>query len=635
MNAAAGRLSQSILGVVVAVASVTGAVLAVVAPQFLVIDPTYQHRVLLNGVIVGVPAILLACAWTWVRMHRLRFTIRALGLGSKSVEAEDLIGLDRAASRVTLTTAIIATAASLVTLLPGMRPAGMDLDTAVSTVLLAVAFCATASLPLYVLIRRRVGLAMQLAPEDAMRETLERVRAANHDQRRLLRRMVTAVITPVVLVGFGTAILAHAHVRAFESRERITTATALAKSAFEHTPGAVPMAGIEDAIEAAREHGYDIEVSEEGASYELVRRGTGDIALTVPLDHGHASLRFEQTTVVALTTGGIIFAIFASVLAAALGALAGRTLVDDLTMATTQMQLLGTEAVLRGTTHVARPARFAIVAELGLAVDRLADRFRVFASAQESAIAAREEARRMRGLLFASVSHDLKSPLNAILGFADLIDPSTLTPSQAESLHVIQSRGRELLGLIQTILDAARVEAGQLVLHKSNARINDLVEQALQAASLMVHAPRAELVNNASDAAFVVHVDPGRVVDALAALVRHGLRTAAEGTVRVSAAIAPSGQQVLVDVETQGRSISASQLARLMLPDGGNTLPRTSGGLALGLSLARSLAVLNDGSVQPIDTAHGLILRLALPLAQTVERQPDCAVGLSATACSG
>src|SRR5262249_56857985 len=98
------------------------------------------------------------------------------------------------------------------------------------------------------------------------------------------------------------------------------------------------------------------------------------------------------------------------------------------------------------------------------AIELLAERFRVFARAQERAILAREAGTRTRGLFFASVSHDLKSPLNAILGFAELVRQDTLTPGQAESLEVIDRRGRELLALIETILDAARVEAGQLAL---------------------------------------------------------------------------------------------------------------------------------------------------------------------------
>src|SRR5678815_287025 len=106
----------------------------------------------------------------------------------------------------------------------------------------------------------------------------------------------------------------------------------------------------------------------------------------------------------------------------------------------------------RGGRLSVRPPRFSVIGELESAIERLAERFRVFARAQERAILAREAATRMRGLFFASVSHDLKSPLNAILGFAELVRLEPLTTGQAESLDVIARRGRELLALIETCL---------------------------------------------------------------------------------------------------------------------------------------------------------------------------------------
>ena len=125
-----------------------------------------------------------------------------------------------------------------------------------------------------------------------------------------------------------------------------------------------------------------------------------------------------------------------------------------------------------------RAARFRMVARLGQAIEQLAGRFHVFAKAQERSIHARQAAARMRGLFFASVSHDLKSPLNAILGFTELVRRTELSPGQLESLDLIDRRGRELLALIETILDAARVEAGQLSLLLEAAEVTALLEEA-------------------------------------------------------------------------------------------------------------------------------------------------------------
>ena len=75
--------------------------------------------------------------------------------------------------------------------------------------------------------------------------------------------------------------------------------------------------------------------------------------------------------------------------------------------------------------------RYTQVAALNNAIDILAGRFRIFARAQERAIEARAAARKLRSLLFASVSHDLRSPLNSILGFAGLVRQKPLSARSA------------------------------------------------------------------------------------------------------------------------------------------------------------------------------------------------------------
>jgi K+-sensing histidine kinase KdpD len=161
-----------------------------------------------------------------------------------------------------------------------------------------------------------------------------------------------------------------------------------------------------------------------------------------------------------------------------------------------------------------------VVANLGEAIERLAARFRVFARAQRRAIRAREAATRMRGLFFASVSHDLKSPLNAILGFTELVrQGEVLTEDQQESLDQIERSGRELLALIETVLDAARVEAGQLSLVREPVEIADLLALAVEIGRDLGPrvAPPVEIA--VSEPSVTVRVDRVQLARALAAYV--------------------------------------------------------------------------------------------------------------------
>lgn len=613
MNAAAGRLTGAVVRALIAVSLVTGVALAFAAPRFLLIDPEISRRTIVHGAIFGTIEVVAVCIITWARLYRHRFTLRALGLGSRTVEPDALILLAQEPGAITLRGLALALIGAFLTLPPPLRPEGLEIDAALSITLLATTFCATAALALYAIIRRRVARALLLAPEDAMREVMVRVDAARAHSATV-RRVLVAVLTPVALVGFAAALLVHAHVRSFEAAGRLSTATAIAQAALEPVPGPVPTAGEVEAAEAAESRGYYVRLYDGSANYDVRRYSTGRVVVTIPLDLGHSTVSFSGTSGITLTATSILAAVLAGVVAGMLGLYFGRSLASDLEQAERQVRTLGTEAVIRGSTRVARPARFAAVADLGTAIEKLADRFRVFASAQEKAIAAREAARRMRGLLFASVSHDLKSSLNAILGFADLIDTDRLAAQQAESLNVVKVRGRELLGLIQTILDGARVEAGQIVLQKRKSVLHDILREAVQAMRETVSEDAVPIFNEATYAPWEVFVDPDRIADAIKALLRHALRTTTTGAIHVRAVVSPSGREVLVDINIPSRAIPAARLSRLLLPDGESTMPRSAGGLALGLSLARSLVVLHGGNVEPLDTVSGVVLRVALPL---------------------
>jgi signal transduction histidine kinase len=284
----------------------------------------------------------------------------------------------------------------------------------------------------------------------------------------------------------------------------------------------------------------------------------------------------------------------------------------DLQHATDGIRLLGTEAVIRGGRLAVSPPRFKAVAELELAIERLAERFRVFARAQERAILAREAATRMRGLFFASVSHDLKNPLNAILGFAELVRQEPLTTGQAESLDVIATRGRELLALIETILDAARVEARQLSLVVERTKTTELFGETFTKARDLGSDRKVEIIGEIGDGAGELVVDRVRMARALATLVLFAVRQARASAVHVRAT--SDGSQANIEVEVPGRRGSA-ELSRLLLAVSRPGVGEHRG-LALGLSLSRSIIELHKGKLTAIQSTSGapaFSVKLPLP----------------------
>jgi signal transduction histidine kinase len=265
---------------------------------------------------------------------------------------------------------------------------------------------------------------------------------------------------------------------------------------------------------------------------------------------------------------------------------------------------------MRGTARVAGPARFAAVASLGRSVESLAERFRIFAAAQERALAARAAAQRMKQLLFASVSHDLKSPLNAILGFAEIVREERLTHAQLESLDMVIGRGRELLALIETILDAARVEAGEMQLMLQPVPPHSLLQEAASKARDLYPGRAAPVVVELPPSLPHLLVDPSHASRSLAVLIAHALEGSqssvdhpvrVRGTMPASDGGAPSGMLRLT-IE----HVAADDRVSLLQAQLEGQVPRAAGrGMVLRLGLARAIVELHSGRIEVGRGPHG------------------------------
>lgn len=611
MTATAANLRQRVLVWQAVFTAGTTLLLAISVPRLLLLGPVVGTAAGRAVLVAAAGSGIAALVWTWWITWRHRFVLRTLALGSRSVEPFQLEELGKGPWRITFgyTGALIAALALLT--LPGTRPALLDITTAVSLALLSAVIVAASALPLHVVVRNAFVSAFELAPPDVMGDAVEAAEKTGVPQRRMSRRVLAAVVAPVTLVAIGSALITNAHLRRADEGGREEGARALARAALELGPGVVGEAGLDDAARRAQELGFSSKVRSQASSYRIVRDENGVVALTTPLDSGSATVRFSGSTVPVLSLESLVIILLAVALAAMIGALLGRALSGDLRIATRGVRLLGTEAVISGGTRMVTPAQFKLVADLGTAIERLAERFHVFAGAQERSIEAREAATRMRGLFFASVSHDLKSPLNAILGFTELVRQEDLTREQTESLDLIQKRGRELLALIEAILDAARVEAGQLSLVHEEVDVADLVWSSIDKGRDLGGERETAMTVDVQEGLPPVRVDPVRLGRALAMFVGHALRTSERPPVRVRAELEDG--QVVVEVEVPSTKFSAPQLAAMLNP-GGQPGASENRGLALGLSLARSVVELHDGAVEVIDRGVArATFRVSLP----------------------
>jgi len=139
---------------------------------------------------------------------------------------------------------------------------------------------------------------LERSPIEPITEWLEQQARRLAPRRRVQRKILVAVMAPVALVGVGTLLVTHAHLRALVERERSATAVAIARAALEPLPGAVARAGRSDAIAAARRYGYDVHVErapEGSVPAEILqprREPGGLLRVVVPLEDGYALVRF-------------------------------------------------------------------------------------------------------------------------------------------------------------------------------------------------------------------------------------------------------------------------------------------------------------------------------------------------------
>lgn len=636
-------------------------VLALLAPGVLLLEPGAATAALVESAWTWPLASFLAAVSTALKMRRFGPTLKALEQGDGDVPGVDAAfvrSLNALPLMWVLQIALQTVAVSSLTLFPPLRASLIDEPTQGSLVLLTATVVAAVALPQYVAARALVGQVVESVPirvmETAFRETfhsqedalLEGVaitlrtrisrwfRARAHS--RVSGRLANAVALAVAIVAFGAALLVNAHVRAFEARHRRDDAYGLARGVLE-PEGASGANGREAAMRAAEELGYQVTVQTEGPIDSETTGATvgegGVRTLRTRLEDGMAFVRFAPTSASSGAAGGVdvmlgVVAI-AIALAAVMGRSIGRAVARDLSSASREVRLLGTADVLRGATRVAGPARFREVAALGSGVEEVAARFREFAQGRERMIEARESAQRMRDLFLASMSHDLRSPLNGILGFVALLQKLQLRDAQQESLAIIDRRGRELLELIENILDAAKSEAGRLELARDWTAASEILafavrrgrelaleKQGAAGAGAGVVEVRGELQHGLPP----LWVDGPRLTQAVINLVANAVKYCDRGVVRVRFARASRGEGrerregLRIDVEDQGRGIPEKELAQIFDAFRQPIRSRRHGGLGLGLSMTRALVELHGGTIDVASSPErGSVFTLFVP----------------------
>ena len=211
------------------------------------------------------------------------------------------------------------------------------------------------------------------------------------------------------------------------------------------------------------------------------------------------------------------------------------------------------------------------------------------------------ESDRAKSAFLAAMSHELKTPLNVILGFSELLRDQSAAASTARAhAEEIRAAGARLLALLNDVLEFIRLEEGETVLRRESVDVALLLAEAGTAQKSEAERRGIALELDVAGAGSAA-VDTRRLRQVVAQLLSNALKFTPEGgRVRLRAARSPDGRALEIAVEDSGIGIAPEDLAELFQPfvQLDSALSRKYGGTGLGLALARRIAELHGGTIE-------------------------------------
>jgi signal transduction histidine kinase len=248
------------------------------------------------------------------------------------------------------------------------------------------------------------------------------------------------------------------------------------------------------------------------------------------------------------------------------------------------------------------------------------------------------EANRMKSEFLTNVTHELRTPLNAIIGFADLMADTAKDPKQQRYSENIRISAKQLLDLINDLLDLAKIEAGKLVLRDERVNVGDVCEAMANFMRPLAQKKNIDLELSVADDMPLITTDPGRFQQIIYNFLSNAIKfTPAEGRITINARNEPapkpgsppqpgetpaaeSGAAVRVSVTDTGPGISMDDqkviFEKFRQLDGSVT--RQHSGTGLGLAISRELAGMLGARIE-ISSApgKGATFSLIMPLTST------------------
>jgi signal transduction histidine kinase/CheY-like chemotaxis protein len=254
----------------------------------------------------------------------------------------------------------------------------------------------------------------------------------------------------------------------------------------------------------------------------------------------------------------------------------------------------------------------------------------------QQAVREMREVDRVKTQFLANMSHELRTPLNSIIGFSRVIlkgIDGPISDLQRQDLTAIYNSGQHLLGLINDVLDLAKIEAGKMDMSLEETNLGDIIASVMSSASGLVKDKPIRLTQRVPESLPTVRADAIRVRQVLLNLLSNAAKFTDQGEIIVEAAV-PEGPgtptEVRVNVTDTGPGISEEDQAKLFqaFSQVDDSPTRKTGGSGLGLSISQQLINLQGGRIG-VESAlgKGSTFYFTLPTWQAAPEKVEAGAG--------